>query len=181
MLCSARCTIAAEQTRWKFKSQMKILAPQKKQENRHCRVLHLRRALQLLISPSQQTHQDGRFDIISSGGRTAGHRELYSIIRNMILRVTLSHWKTKLGDNSCEFGPQPITPAHFYRQVFHRHMLTGSSCTMRPGAQIRNNTEMPIHVHNFTKQYSFCITRTTQNLKKEKSNHSFLSFYSLLI
>lgn len=100
-------------------------------EKRHCWISHLRRALQFLISATQQTHQDGGFDIISSGGRTAGHGEVYSIIWNMTLRVTLSHWKTKPGDNSCEFGPQPRTPAQFYKQVFHRHMLTGSSCTMR--------------------------------------------------
>ena len=58
---------------------------------RQCWVSHLRRALQLLISATQQTHQNGRFDIISRGGRAAGHREVYYFIMwNMIPWVTVT-------------------------------------------------------------------------------------------
>lgn len=155
-------------------------------EKRHCWISHLRRALQLLISATQQTHQDRRFDIISRGGRTAGHGEVYSIMWNMNLRVTLSHWKTKPSDNSSQFGPRPRTPAQFYKQVFHSHMLTGSSCTKRLWAQIRHNTEMPICEHDVPvpEQVSFCI-KTKQKKKSKKGENptstSFLSYWSVLI
>lgn len=70
-------------------------------EKRQCWISHSWRAMRSLISATQQTHQDGRLDMISSGGRTAGHWEVYSIVWNTAFRVTLSHWKAKLSDNSC--------------------------------------------------------------------------------
>lgn len=121
-------------------------------QKRHCWILHLRWALQFLISAIQQNTPGWKIWYHQQWWQNSRPREgFYSIIWNMTLRVTLSHWKTKPGDNSYEVGPQPRTQALFYRQVFHRHMLAGSSCTMRLWAQIRHNTEMPICAHDVPK------------------------------